>query len=171
MEELSIELIQKARSNDQAFRQLYDHYSSFLWRVIYRTVHGNEQLAGEILQSVFILIHRNLKKFRNQSTFSTWLYQIAWRETIRILKKEKKGRERFTVLPESLSVSQTENEAKKELDTLLTHLDEEERFLLVSRELDGFSFEELAEITGKTNGSLRTAVTRIKQKMREVYHG
>ncbi len=169
MEELPVSEIKRAIKDDQAFRLLYNHYSPYIWRVIFRTVHGNSSLATEVLQSVFVTVSRSLKKFRFKSAFSTWLYQIAWRESISLLNKQKKWSDKTTPLNED-TIIQSEESSTDELSALLDTLQPEERFLLVSKEIDGFSFEELAQITGKKSGALRTAVSRIKQKLREVSH-
>jgi RNA polymerase sigma-70 factor, ECF subfamily len=170
MDELASKKIRAAVEDDKAFRLLYDYYSPFVWRVIYRMVHGDSQLAEQILQSVFITVHKSLKKFKFKSAFSTWVYQITWREALHQLKKKKREREQIVPFVEDFMGTEDKTVAS-ELNDLLTKLSETERFLLVSRELDGFSFEELAKITGKQSGSLRTAVSRIKEKLREVYRG
>lgn len=172
MEELPNSEIKSAVRDDGKFRLLYDHYSPYVWRVVFRTVQGDADLAQQVLQSVFISVHRNLRKFRYKSAFSTWLYQIAWRECLYQLKKRKNESHRFTEISENdLPPGEDDGSAKEQVERLLEQLSQEERFLLVSKEIDGFSFDELAEITGRKSGALRTALSRIKQKMREVSHG
>ncbi len=172
MKELSPNVIKSAKENKQSFRILYDYYAPYIWRIIFRTVHGRRGLAEQVLQTVFIIVHRKIGRFRFESSFSTWLYQIAWRECIHALKKEKRYRDRRAPLREELTAAEEDDSsAGEELNQLLETLTEDERFLLVSREIDGFSFEELAVITGKKNGALRTAVSRIKQKIREASYG
>ncbi len=170
MDELSSKEIRAAVNDDKAFRLLYDFYSPFVWRVIFRMVHGDSLLAEQIMQSVFITVHRSLKKFQYKSAFSTWVYQITWREALALLKKNKRENEKNVPLNDDLMSSDNKGDTS-ELGSLLAKLSETERFILVSRELDGFSFDELAKITGKRSGSLRTAVSRIKEKLREVYRG
>ncbi len=169
MIDLFEEEIREAVKTDRDFRRLYDHYAPYVWRIVYRTVHGNGYLAELAIQQVFIIVHRTLGRFQFKSAFSTWLYQIAWRESIRVAKQNRRRRERETTLPETVSV-QDSSDQEREVIAILDRLSPEDRFLIVSREIDGFSFEELETITGKKSGALRTAVSRIKQKIREELH-
>jgi RNA polymerase sigma-70 factor (ECF subfamily) len=86
---------------------------------------------------------------------------------MKFFKKRKSRRE--LPLDENIEVKSGEdNVANKDLvEKILASLSTEERFLLVSREIDGIPFDELAEITGKTSGALRVEISRLKQKIKE----
>lgn len=169
MVELSPEEIVRARNSSVGFRKLYDHYSPVLWRIILRTVDNDRVLAEDILQDLFVSVHRSLHKFKGESALSTWLYQIAWRMAVKARLRRSKRKSREISVEFDLAYHPEDFEQTVEL--VLNSLSEEERFLLVSREIDGFQFEELAVITGQSSGALRTAVSRLKEKIRTQWKG
>lgn len=165
MLDLPLEDLQN-HSNSRGFKKIYDHYAPFVWRVVLRTLE-NENDAKVVLQNVFVVLYKSVKSFRFESAFSTWLYRIALNETMKFLNKKKNRRE--LPLNDNMEIKSGEDRisdksfAKKILDSLAP----QERFLLVSREVDGISFDDLAQITGKTSGALRVEIMRLKQKIRE----
>jgi RNA polymerase sigma-70 factor, ECF subfamily len=166
MEELSEIEIALAAKSEAGFRKLYNHYSPFVWRVAFRTANGDQQIAKEVLQSVFISVNRSLKKFNHKSVFSSWLYKICWRESIHLVKKERNLLNKMVPLS-GLEVSEENYKfSEEEVNSLLVNLTPEQRFLLVSREIEGFSFAELSEISGKKEGTLRVTINRIKSKLK-----
>lgn len=167
MDDLPLSDLQNWTSS-RGFKKIYDYYAPFVWRVVLRSL-GNQDDAQVVTQSVFIVVHKSIKNFRFESAFSTWLYRIALNETMKFINKRTSRRE--LPLDENLQVKSSEDKigdndfAKIILDSLTT----EEKFLLVSREIDGLTFEELAEITGKSSGALRVELSRLKQKIREQF--
>jgi len=172
MEELPNATIKKWRS-EKGFRTIYRHYAPYVWRVSFRMTNGNKLLAEEITQSVFVKLLRALPGFKFQSAFSSWLYTITYHEALAILKKRKQEYGRSDNLNEETqgdgSREVTSWEHKRAISGVLSTLSEDERFLLVSREVDGFSFEELAAITGKKSGALRTALSRLKREIQQKF--
>ncbi len=158
------------RGDAGAFKRLYDHYAPYAWAVIHKTTAGNESAAREILQDVFVRVYRSLKHYKSNSSFSTWLYRIAYNTSMSHLSREAKARSRSVPL-EKAELAGDPNDRLDARDTVrkvLAQLTPAERFLLVSREIDELSFEELAEITGRKQGALRTTVSRLKSKLREM---
>ena len=87
------ELIQKlknSRSKDNAFRELVNQSKKNLYFQIRRLLLDHED-TNDVLQNVYIKIYRSIKKFKEESKLSTWMYRIAYNESINFLKsKEKK---------------------------------------------------------------------------------
>ncbi|MBD3316348.1 MAG: sigma-70 family RNA polymerase sigma factor [Chitinivibrionales bacterium] len=165
------ELTIKAAAKDQkgAFKRIYDHYAPFVWNVVYRTVRGDTDAAKEIMQDTFVKLHGSLNAFRFNAAFSTWLYRIAWNATMTHMAKRRRERERYVPLdPETPGPGRSGGfEAREAVSGILKKLTPEERFLLVSREVQGVSFEELAKITGRKEGALRTRLHRIRGAVRK----
>jgi RNA polymerase sigma-70 factor (ECF subfamily) len=149
---------------------VYDHYAPYVWAVIHKTTAGNESAAREILQDVFVRVHRSLKHYKANSSFSTWLYRITYNTSMSYLSREAKGRARSVPLEKAEPVGDPNDrlDARDMVRRVLGQLTPAERFLIVSREVDEVSFEELSEITGKNQGALRTTVSRLKSKLREM---
>ena len=168
MEDLPLSDLQNWR-NERGFKKIYDYYAPFVWRVVLRTI-GNRDDSKVVLQSVFIVVYKSIKNFRFESAFSTWIYRIARNETMKFFNKKKSLRE--LPLDENIEVKSSEDKiaGKDFADKILASLSAEERFLLVSREIDSIPFEELAEIMGKSSGALRVEISRLKQKIRENFN-
>lgn len=170
MTELDRETVEAAgRGDNKAFRAFYDHYAPFIWRIGYQSAGGDQHKAAQIVQDTFVRASASLKKFRFGSAVSTWLYRIAWNRAMSLLARDQTWRKNLAALAseptgghESDSFAITD-----QVDKLLGALAPQDRYLLVAREVDGVSFEELAVITGQSSGALRTRMTRLKQSLRE----
>jgi RNA polymerase sigma-70 factor (ECF subfamily) len=171
MKELDEVTIRRAASGTMAaFRHVYDYYSPFVWRVVYRLVNGDTAAAEQIMQDVFVKIHSTMSRFRYNSAFSTWLYRITYNEAMAYLNGRSKNARRLVPYNDhSVHVDATDDqcEHRDTVGTLLKTLTPQERFLLIAREVNDIPFEDLAAITGKTTGALRTMLHRLKENLRK----
>ena len=157
-----------ARGDERAFKLLYDHYSTFVWRVVFRSVGSDREMVEEIVQETFMKIHQSLKKFAADSSLGTWIFRIAFNTSKSFWAKKAREKERMVPLVFDRADPTSAIDAFEAGDTVekvLVDLPEEDRFLLVSREVEGLSFDEIAEITGKSSAALRTRMSRIKHKI------
>jgi len=172
MREIDDVTIQRAKKGDKAaFRAVYDFYAPFSWKIAYRTMHGDSQAAAEAVQETFIRVYNSLKKFGGGSALSTWVYRITYNVCMTLLSKKSRDGETLELDEDTgPTVSTTENlDMKDYMQKILKNISPEERFLLTAREMLGFSFEELADITGKNAGSLRTQLFRLKEEIRKKF--
>jgi RNA polymerase sigma-70 factor (ECF subfamily) len=163
-----ITIKQAACGDEKAFRKVYDHYSTFVWRVVFRSVGSDREMVEEIVQETFVKIHQSLKKFAADSSLGTWIFRIAFNTSKSFWAKRAREKERTMPLIIDRADPTSAFEAFEAGDTaakILADLPEEDRFLLVSREVEGLSFDEIAEITGKSSAALRTRMSRIKHKI------
>lgn len=170
MKELDdITLKSAAKGKQTAFKQLYDHYSPVVWKVVFRTVNGDTDAAEHITQDVFIRVHKMIKKFRFNAAFSTWLYRITYNESMAYLKSRHKYSRRLVEYDDTQKARDTKDtlEDKDTVEKVLKNVSPDERFLLVAREVNDVPFEELAAITGKSAGALRTMLHRVKENIRK----
>ena len=167
MEELNRLTLQQAIRGDKvAFRAVYDRYAPFVWRVLLRMT-ADELVAQELLQETFIKVHSALKKFKGESALSTWIYRIAFNAVISHTKKRAYQKLHAPYQDTHADPDTTDSyETRQLVGKILAELSVQERFLLVSREVDGFSFEDIASITGTAPGTLRTKLHRIKERIR-----
>jgi RNA polymerase sigma-70 factor (ECF subfamily) len=167
MNELDDITVRQAKSGDKnAFKALYDWYAPFVWRIAFK-MGQNEELAQEIVQETFIRIYASLKHFKAQSALSTWIYRIVYNAANSSLSKMAKLKmiEPYEDTMAGSLRSDTYDE-KELMDRILSTLTPQDRFLLIAREVDSLSFEELASITNESSGSLRTRLSRLKEKIR-----
>ena len=89
-EKVLIQKLKNSRSKDNAFRELVNQSKKNLYFQIRRLLLDHED-TNDVLQNVYIKIYRSIKKFKEESKLSTWMYRIAYNESINFLKsKEKK---------------------------------------------------------------------------------
>jgi RNA polymerase sigma-70 factor, ECF subfamily len=166
-----VTIAQAAKGDKKAFRRLYDHYAPFIWRIVFRSAGNDHDAAEEIVQETFIRIHRSLKSFNASSSLGTWIYRIAFNASQSFLSKRARLRAPMVPFiddrPDPHGLAEA-YETRDLVNTVLNGLTAEDRFLLVAREVDGLTFEEIAEICGKTSESLRTRMSRMKEKIRSI---
>jgi RNA polymerase sigma-70 factor, ECF subfamily len=172
MEEIDeITIKQAARRDAKAFKRLYDHYAGFVWKVIFRTVNGDKDAAREIVQDTFVRVYASLKSFSFKAALSTWIYRIAFNAINTYLAKNKRmtgfSAGDVDALPDTTNANAYDDEEM--VRVLLNALSPEERFLITSREVEGIPFDELARMTGRSSESLRTQVSRLKERLRATY--
>jgi RNA polymerase sigma-70 factor (ECF subfamily) len=172
MEEIDDLTIQRAkRKNRAAFKSVYDFYAPFVWKIAFRTLHGNNELASEAVQDTFIRVYNSLPKFAGGAAFSTWIYRIIFNVCMTLLHKQGKA-DGMQQLDENTLVAVStagETDMQHDVQKILKNISAEDRFLLTGREMLGFSFEELADITGKNAGALRTQLFRLKEEIRKKF--
>ncbi len=158
-----------ARGDVEAFAQLVRNHSGLVYRLALRIL-GVED-AQDASQEVWIRVWRNVKNFRGESAFSTWLYKITVNTCLSAHRREKdrEAREFGSELshlpldtgieddPESAAVA---NERREELLRALRHVRSEHRAALVLRHMEGLSYAEVAEILGVPDGTAKGWVSR-----------
>jgi RNA polymerase sigma factor (sigma-70 family) len=135
---------------------------------------GDETVASDVAQEVFMKIWENLDSFRNESKISTWIYRISVNTCLVHIRKQssKKGMSAAvfpTVVAESYSLE--EEEKLQKMYRCINKLGEKNRVIILMV-LEGISYEEIAEIIGTSEETLRVKIHRIKNNLTQcVQHG
>ena len=144
-------------------------------RIIYKvcSLYGDtEANRQDLYQEVIIQVWKGYQKFRGDSKFSTWLYQVAINTAIAGFRKEKKSPVVFddNAIPPDMGETgpgETETAQLEQLYAAINRLNDIEK-ALVMLYLDGNSYEEMENVMGIPNGALRVKMTRIKEKLRQL---
>ena len=157
-----------AQKDEIAFKRVYDCYAPFVWRLVYKTAGGDRNAAIEIVQETFIRVYKSLPGFSFNAKLSTWIFRIALNaaKNYWFKKGKQSGLLEFDEKEHGNGAGDNAFETIELINSLLANLSPEDRFILTSREMDGVSFKELSEITGKSSESLRTRISRIKERFR-----
>jgi RNA polymerase sigma-70 factor (ECF subfamily) len=158
----------------RAFEELVRAYQHRVFAVALRML-GNAGEAEEIAQEVFLRAHRALSEFRGDAKLSTWLYTIASRLCLNHLGSGERsatlfGEERLTRLryeaggPDAI-VEQTELEAA--LHRAIAELPDERRIVVVLRDLEGLSYEEIATALELPTGTVRSRLHRARLDLKD----
>ena len=166
IDRVTVEQVKKGDSS--AFRRLYDHYAPFVWRIVYRTAGSDKEFAGEVVQETFINIHRSIRKFSHESSLGTWIYRIALNTAHGYLAKRArlwKATVDYNDEIHGSGVDADGYDGQELVEKILAAFSVEDRFMLVAREIDQLSFEEIALITGKSPEALRVRMFRLKERI------
>jgi RNA polymerase sigma-70 factor, ECF subfamily len=163
---------------ERAFRELVERYQTRLLNFIYRTI-GDRERAEDLVQEVFIRVYRHIHRFDTTKKFSTWVYTIA----SNLAKNELRNRSRNPlVLFQTMTGNREEDDRplqfedpasrpddmfhKRHLRELVeqtvTRLPEHHRQVFVLRELEGKSYEEIADITKCNLGTVKSRLNRAR---------
>ncbi len=173
-------LVRRAQNDDEAaFREIVERYQSKVFSIIHGIVRQRNDVE-DIAQQVFAKVYLSLKNFDFRSSLITWIYKITVNECFDYLRKRKV---RKLVYESDLSedevrrVENTEPNVNRTLPAdsslaqrdyvlkLLSRVSEEERMLLMLKEVEGFSVEELAAQTGMNENTIKVKLFRARQKL------
>ncbi len=169
---------------ERAFEELVERYQVRLLNFVYRTI-GDREKAEDLVQEVFIRVYRHLHRFDRAKKFSTWVYTIA----SNLAKNELRNRSRNPlVLFQTIKKNWDDDERplqfednasrpddlyrKRHLRELVeasvARLPEHHRQVFVLRELEGKSYEEIAEITACNLGTVKSRLNRARNSFAEI---
>jgi RNA polymerase sigma-70 factor (ECF subfamily) len=173
-------LVKRAQAGDEAaFRDIVERYQSKVFSIIHGIVRQRNDVE-DIAQQVFAKVYFSIRNFDFRSSLITWIYKITVNECFDYLRKKKV---RKLVYESDLSedevrrVENTEPSIDRQplADTtlarrdyvlkLLSRVSEEERMLLMLKEVEGHSVEELASMTGMNENTIKVKLFRARQKL------
>jgi RNA polymerase sigma-70 factor (ECF subfamily) len=173
-------LVQRAQAGDEvAFREIVERYQSKVFSIIHGIVRQRNDVE-DIAQQVFAKVYLSLRNFDFRSSLITWIYKITVNECFDYLRKRKVRRlvyESDLSEDEVRRVENTDPAIEKQIPAdsslaqrdyvlkLLARVSEEERMLLILKEVEGFSVEELAAKTGMNENTVKVKLFRARQKL------
>lgn len=166
--------------NVKAFENLVSSYESYIYNLAYN-MFGNVLDAQDVTQEIFIKIYKNLPKFKFNSKFKTWVYRIAVNTCLDEIKKRK---DRILELVDvevenkkeselSLHDNKTpeeillETEMRKELMALIKALPEKYRTAIILRDLQGLTYDEIADTLNLDMNTVKVRINRARLKLKE----
>lgn len=169
-------LIKKAAQGDQAaFEQLVERYQKPVYHQALRLLNHPED-AADVTQEVFLKVWRALPTFRGESGFSTWLYKLTDNAAIDLIRREKKRQGDSSLseedwLTEPADPAPTPHQAMEQAELHravadgLAALGEEHRRILVMREINGMSYDEIGTALGLPAGTVRSRIARARNSL------
>lgn len=178
-------LVRRLRDRDErAFRELLESHRDRVYNITYRML-GNRAEAEDVAQEVFITVFKTIDSFREESKFSTWLYRVAvnhCKNRIKYLaRRHDRDRDELdetshsangaimnvqlrTPQPDrALEGAQMEGILQKAIEAL----DDDHRIVVVLRDVEDLSIEEICEITGLPDGTVKSRLHRARLALRK----
>ncbi len=186
------ELVERCKhelpANVQSYEVLVQRHMSTVYRLVYRLVNNREE-AEDITQEVFVKAFKSFLAFKQQASFSTWLYRIATNSAFDALVKIKRRyNTTISITPYSSHVNSEEHEIltplsitgpeecilQEELRTYLRQvlqtLEPEQARLLVMRDFDDLSYNEIAHVLGVSVSAVKMRIHRARLAFQEVFN-
>ncbi|HLW69457.1 MAG TPA: sigma-70 family RNA polymerase sigma factor [Candidatus Binataceae bacterium] len=173
------ELIRRSRKGDgRAFSTLVERYQRRVAGVAMAVVH-NQDDALEIAQEAFVRAYQSLGKFEERSSFSTWLYRITAnlaidfrrREGRQVVLRGEEGENELGRIPSGTGDSFTEaarGELGQRLSAALKELTPEHRAVILLREVDGLSYDEISEVLDCPRGTVMSRLHYARGHLRGI---
>jgi len=180
-------LIRRLQQRDEkAFEEIVRMYQHKVFNLVYRMI-GNQEEAEDIAQEVFVTVFKAIDSFRGEAKFSTWLYRIAANHCKNRMKYL--GRRSYKATGELNEVTEKEAqeaqpssmrphvdgpdavleglELERTVQQGIKALDEEHRVLIILRDVEDLSYEEISSITGLELGTVKSRLHRARLQLKE----
>lgn len=178
-------LVEELRTGSEvAFDWLVEQYQQPVYNLVLRIV-GDPAVAADTVQEVFIKVFRKIRSFRNHSSLKTWIYRIAVHEAsnqrrwwTRHWMRQSSLEERATNSPHSLGEllvdpgetpfeGAARDELASEIERALGQLAEPFRAAVILRDIEGLSYEEVAEVLDISLGTVKSRLARGREALKE----
>lgn len=179
-------LVRRLRDRDaRAFREMVEQYGDRVYNLTYRML-GNREEAEDVAQEVFITVFKSIESFRGDSKFSTWLYRITANHCKNRIKYLARRHDRDrTELDERVTGGlngpvmgapaasprpdrQLEGaEMEQVLQRAIAELDDDQRILVILRDVEDLSYEEICAITELPDGTVKSRLHRARMALRK----
>lgn len=187
---VEIEFIEKLKTGDAAaFDTLVTRYSSDIFALLFRLTEDAEE-AGDLTQETFLSALKAIKKFRGEAELKTWLFRIAINESrnrFRWWKRRQRDKtisldtpygKSETPLSETISSRRANpeketlrREREKMLAKALSELSDIFREAVILCDIEGFRYEEIAEILSVNIGTVKSRIARGREELRKKLEG
>ena len=173
------ELVRAAAGGDtEAFERLVRTYENKIYHLALRMC-GSADEAADIAQEAFLAAWRGLPSFRGEANFATWLYRLTSNAAIDYLRRQKKQRGDLSLDDEELGLDAVDTapgpqdaaegaELRSAVSEGLRRLGEDHRQVLVLREIQGLSYEEIAEVLALDLGTVKSRISRARSALRKI---
>jgi RNA polymerase sigma-70 factor (ECF subfamily) len=160
---------QAQRGDHAAFRALYEAHVGRIYALCLRLV-GSASEAEEYTQDVFVRAWRRLDTFRGDSAFGTWLHRLAVNEVMQGRRAAARRSARVALPGDDDFLGQAATaaaEPDRDLEGAIARLPQGARQIFVLYDLEGYSHEEIAHLTGVAEGTSKAQLHRARRLLRE----
>jgi len=181
------ELVERFKSGDRrAFDELVRRYQHRVFTLAMRWM-GDEQIANEVSQDVFIALFRSLKNFRGDAQLSTWIYRVVvnhcknrrqYRRRRKMTRHEPLEGDRATDddAPKrqiagdgpAPDASVHQSDAERLIREALDQMEEDQRVIIVLRDIEDLSYEEISELLELPRGTVKSRLHRARAQLARI---
>jgi RNA polymerase sigma-70 factor (ECF subfamily) len=178
-------LVRRVQARDEmAFREIVERYQTKVFSIIYGILRNHND-AEDISQQVFAKVYFSIKNFDSRSSLLTWIYKITVNECYDYLRKKRVRKlvyesdfseddaQRMEASEPAVDQAAPVDKQLAQRDLvmkLLAKVSEEDRSLILLKEVEGHSVEELASMTGLNENTIKVKLFRARQKLVKAAH-
>src|SRR5919108_1356309 len=170
-------------NEDAAYDELVRTFSPSMFHVAYRML-GDTAEASDAVQEIFLKVFRNIGGFKGEAALKTWIFKIAFSEILNRLRWWKR-RYRFATVslddnPNGISTSEIVpdkgptpeevlqcKERESAIQQALGRLSHEHRSIIVLRDIEGFAYNEIADVLGISMGTVKSRIARARADLKK----
>ena len=185
-EELVVRCKKELPGNTRSYEELVRRHMNRVYRIGYRVV-SHKQEAEDITQEVFVKVYHGLKKFEQQSSFTSWLYRIATNTALDALDKTKRRSKNITFLTKQNNTEETDpldlqvlsvagpeekviqKELRECINRVLKKLDRDQARLLIMRDFEDLSYDEIARVLQLGLSAVKMRIHRSRLAFQEMF--
>lgn len=167
-------LVRVQRGDVAAFEEVYKASAGFVYNVSLRIL-GHKEDAEEVTQDVFVTVFKKIKDFRFESSFKTWVYRITFNAALNYSRKGFGMKKHMVAYDDALVQHREEpEEIEEKLDTeqrkvivkqLLAAVGPTQRACLILREMEGLSYQEIAQVLKVNINTVRSRLKRAREQL------
>src|SRR6201993_4216034 len=181
----SLFVLRLKANEDAAYDELVRTFSASIFHVAYRML-GDTAEASDVVQEIFLKVFRNIAGFKGEAALKTWIFRIAFSEVLNRLRWWKRRHRYATVslddqpngngtgaaqivassspTPEKVFQSKEQEAA---IQQALGRLSSEHRSIIVLRDIEGFSYNEIADVLGVSMGTVKSRLARARADLKK----
>ena len=187
---LESRLVSRLKQRDEAaFREMMRTYQQRVFNLVFRML-GNKDEAEELAQEVFFTVFKSIDSFRGESKLSTWIYRIAVNHCKNrhkylarrmyhasqpldeVSERSTAGRDGGPTMSLQAQISEPDKvlmglQLEEAIQREIAALDEEQRLLVVLRDVQGLSYQEIATITSLAEGTVKSRLHRARMTLKD----
>ncbi|UMZ72559.1 RNA polymerase sigma factor [Natranaerofaba carboxydovora] len=176
-------LVQRCKKGQlEAYEKLIKKYENKVYSLCYR-YSGNYDDANDLAQEAFIKVFNSIDKFKGKSAFSTWLYRVTANVCLDEMRKKKKtpisidkpqeteeGEVYFNLPDQKYNpeIIAEKNDLKQLVHKGISKLPKEQRIIIILREMEELSYEEISEVLEISIGTVKSRLNRARKNLKEI---
>lgn len=156
----------------ELFETIYDEYRPMVFQLCIGFMKGDQVVAADLTQDVFINTWNALPSYRGEASYKTWIYRITVNTCLQYLRKEKKN-SRVDTAPlddypgDKFADTTAATDDFNQLYKAIGELNDLDR-LIIMMVLEELDYPEISQVVGISDGNLRVRIHRIKQKLKQI---
>jgi len=158
------------RGDRESQKRIYQHVAAQVFRIVRRMV--GQDHVDDVVQDIFITLFAKIKQFRFESSFETWVHRMAVNQALQHLRRTKREQVRvreYAANSDPQHIITNEHSTREDAEVLgiaMNYLSGDQRALLHMKEVEGFDYQEIAEVLGVPEGTVGSRLNKARSELR-----